>query len=803
MKLTATVLFALLLTNYGIVAQTRVDFHMMPAVSTSPLDPAFSPDGTHLVFAMRGDIWKVPITGGQAEAITKGPAYYFEPRLSPDGSRLALVTDIAGNLDIGLIGPNGGAVKRVTTNSAADLQPTWNPSGKSLYFTTRRNGNLDIYRLDVSTGSVSAVVATNRNEFQPAISPDGTKLAYISSVEGRNGSGGIWIKPLPSGEPSLVHYEETSYRVKPEWSHDGSVLYYSSDAAGSNDIAAVPSIGGNRVRLTEDELDEIDPAISPDGSIIAFVSNHRGPSQLYTLSSSGGARSVWKPVNIKTRKPLFQTGVLRGVVTGPEGSVVPARLMVNASDGRSYSEDGAFHRMVPSTKTHYQHTSGSFNIEVPTGKVTVEAMRGFEYLPARQSLDIVAGKTTEVNLQLKRIVNPMSRGWYSGDMHVHDLHEGRFGLTQEGFFHQVVADDLHVTNALIHMDGTKLMGRWEDLSGEPYQLSNKNYILRYSQEFRGSFGHVALIGVNNFIMPFIGGAANTPYAADVLKIRHIDSVHSQGGIAGFVHPYNSQVNTPEDAGTADIPVHVALGKGDFYDVVSIASLERDSSSVYEKLLNSGFRIAATGGTDNFSDVWYDPSGGTARTYAQIKGPLRFESWISAVKAGRTFATNGPLLFLEVDGRSPGDEIALTAQDPDSFQVKVELASIAPVDFVEVIVNGEVVHTWVPKSDELTEQFRTNIKVPNSGWVSARAIGGVSRFVGDAFAFALTSPVHIIRDEIIYTSAKDAQFLLDSVDSLWKRVEARNTWQNETQKKTYYEAILKARSTYQSIINAKR
>ncbi len=63
----------------------RVEKHMLPAVSTGPLDPAWSPDGKWIAFSMRGDIWKVPSAGGQAIALTQGPAYYFEPVWSPDG----------------------------------------------------------------------------------------------------------------------------------------------------------------------------------------------------------------------------------------------------------------------------------------------------------------------------------------------------------------------------------------------------------------------------------------------------------------------------------------------------------------------------------------------------------------------------------------------------------------------------------------------------------------------------------------------------------------------------------------------
>ena len=68
----------------------RVERHMLPSVTTGPLDPAWSPDGRWIAFSMRGDIWKVPAEGGTSVALTKGPAWHFEPAWSPDGKRIAL-----------------------------------------------------------------------------------------------------------------------------------------------------------------------------------------------------------------------------------------------------------------------------------------------------------------------------------------------------------------------------------------------------------------------------------------------------------------------------------------------------------------------------------------------------------------------------------------------------------------------------------------------------------------------------------------------------------------------------------------
>jgi len=814
---------------------TRVEFHLLPPVSTGPMDPAWSPDGHWIAFSMRGDIWKVPAEGGEAIALTQGPDYHFEPAWSRDGSRVALSYEIDDDLEIGIVDADGGPVQRVTHNSGYDVQPVW-AADDLLLFASRRGSGFDIFgafpvsAADVANRSFSVgpVVGGRGNQYQPSVSPDGASLAFVAAAPGTLGSGGIWTQRLAwdgeagletGDEAHLVQAEQTSYRAEPRWSADGTAIFYSSDTAGSNDIAVIPAQGGNRVRLTEVPSDEFGVAVSPDGTRIAFVSNHDGPTRLYTMAAGGGPRSSWRAVEITARRSRTPTGVLRGRVVDETGATTPARIMLSASDGRAYTEDGGFHRKAWANNTHYQHTDGTFEIEVPAGPLTVDAMRGFEYAPVSATTEVPAGGSADVTLRLGRIGDgdPLFEdGWYSSDMHTHDLHEGRFGLTQEMFFRQLEADDVRVTNALIHMDGTKLMGRGDDRTGEPYRLSTDNRILYYTQEFRGSYGHVALLGLQRFIMPLIGGARGTPYAADVLKLEHIDAAYEQGGIAGFVHPYNGPVDTPQRAAAADIPVHVALGRGDFFDVISIASREFESAEIYYRLLNCGFRLAATGGTDNFSDVWLDPSGGTARTYVHVDGapPLTFGAWLDAVRAQRTFGTSGPLLFLKVDHESlgaadqllePGDELRIGSEASRTFNVGISIASIVPLDRVELIVNGEIAHTWEAAeyarvAGNFTWAASASIELPGSGWIAARAIGPPSKYVGDNSPFAHTSPVYIVRDGVTFTSAEDAQFLLDTINVLRERVVQRDSWNTPEERAAYLGGIDEARAVYQRIID---
>ena len=758
--------------RYGL--STRVELHMLPAVTSGPLDPSWHPDGSALAYSMRGDIWIQRIGTDHAQAITQGPGYHFEPAWSPDGEWLALVVDTDGQLDIAVVRSDGSEFRRLTSDFSVDVQPAWTPDGRFIVFASAQGRDFDIVRYDLATGAVRTLAGGRGNQFQPAPSPDGLTLAFIAGVTGRLGSGGLWTIPIGGGEPTLVHYEETSYRAAPTWVPDGSALVFASDVAGSYDLATVPSEGGNRVRLTTEPLDEFAPTVSPDGRLVAFVGNQDGPTALWVTSRFGGRSEAWQPITPTRLSPLYETAILRGRVLGPDGSVVPARIQILGSDGRGYVPADAFHRVSPANEIHYFHSTGEFEVMVPAGDVRVEALRGFEWIPADETISAPADRTATVELRMERLSDPSQSNWVSGDTHVHDLHEGRYGLSQEEFFDQLRADDLHITNDLIHMDGTKIMGRWGDLTGEDYPGSTDGYVLRYTQEFRGSFGHVGLLGVHEFIMPLIGGTSGSPYPADGLKLMYLDSIRALGGIGGFMHPYtvgSETAGTPEWAAQSDIPIHTILGRGDFYDMVSIASDELASADMYYHMLNVGVRLPATGGTDNFSNVWRDPSGGTARTYARLDGPISWRTWIEAVRAGRTIATNGPLLFARVDGQEPGSELSSRR----SVTVEVDLATIAPVEVIEIIVDGEVAHTIAVRDGEHQLTVEESIPVAGSRWVAVRARGGKARYSGDSYTFAHTTPVYFTDAPPNGASRASADFLAAVIEEIWRRVDQRDAW----------------------------
>jgi TolB protein len=349
------------------------------------------------------------------------------------------------------------------------------------------------------------------------------------------------------------------------------------------------------------------------------------------------------------------------------------------------------------------------------------------------------------------------------------------------------------------MDGTRLMGRWDDLTGKPHPLSTRDHVLQYGEEFRGSLGHIALLGISRYVLPFTSGSPNTPYAQPELDDRYLDAAREQGGIAGFLHPYNRAAEAPSGYAGTLIAVDAALGKGDFYDIGALVSDELASSEFYYRLLNCGFRIAATSGTDNFSDVWRDPPPGADRTYVRVEGPLSLRTWMEGIKVQRTFGTTGPLVFFTVNGKGPGEEVALGSAEPTAVQVKAEAVSIAPMEKLEVIVNGRIAHTTGPSSNPQRIAVDDAIVVPDGGWVAIRVTGASSRYVSDSYAFAQTSPVYVVRDGKRWTSADDARFLGEVVDAIWTRVDGpRARWRTPAERDRFKAAIDRARSVYLEI-----
>ena len=152
-----------------------------------------SPDGKRIAFDMLGDIYELPIEGGEARALASGLAWDMQPRYSPDGKWIAFTSDRAGGDNLWIMDASGGGTRQITKETFRLLNnPVWHPSGRYVagrkHFTTRRSlgtGEIWLYSLDGGEGVM--LVKRPSEEFQkelgePAFSPDGKYVYYSQNV---------------------------------------------------------------------------------------------------------------------------------------------------------------------------------------------------------------------------------------------------------------------------------------------------------------------------------------------------------------------------------------------------------------------------------------------------------------------------------------------------------------------------------------------------------------------------------------------------------------------------------------------
>jgi hypothetical protein len=429
---------------------------------------------------------------------------------------------------------------------------------------------------------------------------------------------------------------------------------------------------------------------------------------------------------------------------------------------------------------------------------TVLATRGLEYAPVRRVVEVVAGRPAEARIRLERLADFPAKGWWSGDMHVHMNYGGAYRNDPAHLRAQAEAEDLHVVEDLI----VNKEQRIPDVAlfrADLDPVSTAATLVKHDQEYHTSWwGHTGLLGLkDHLILPDYAGYADTAAASlfpDNATI--MDLAHAQGAISGYVHPFDPPMPDPAAADplTSGLPVDVALGKADYMEIVGFSD-HRVTADVWYRLLNCGFRLPAGSGTDamaNYASL-RGPVG-MNRVFARAGAKLDYGAWIAAIKAGRTLATNGPLLSFAVDGREAGDEIRLPAGRV--VTARVSLRSIVPVENLEVVGNGVVVAS-VPLSGDRTRADGTvNLTVEKSGWYTLRAWSSeASEPVLDIYPFATTSPIYVTVDGKPVRSGTDAKYFSAWIDRVAAAAAAHGGWNDAKEKSEVLSRLDAAKAVF--------
>jgi TolB protein len=798
----------------------------LPQLTTGPSAVAWFADSRTLVYSMAGSLWKQNLNSAVAEQLTAGPGYDYQHDCSPDGHWVVYVSYHKDAMELWALNLETRQSRPLTSSGAVNVEPRFSPDGKRIAFvSTSYQGHFHIFLADFRGGeltNVERLTGENRSnlaryyysefdhEISPAWSPDGSELVFVSNRGHIYGTGGFWrMKAERGAEMREIHYEETAWKARPDFSPDGKRIVYASYLGQAwHQLWILPSEGGDAFPLSYGDFDNLNPRWSPDGGKIAFISNRAGNTSLWIQEIPGGAQT---PLVARQRRYLRSMVRISIAVLDPGGHPTAARVSVVGEDGRAYAPEDAwmhaddnFVRSERSFEAHYFHTLGKALVEAPAGHITVEAMKGFEYRPARHSLVLATGEAANVTIRLEPLtLPPDAHGrWVSGDVHVHMNYGGAYRNTPAHLVSQAAAENLSIVENLI-VNKEQRIPDIAYFSTKSDSTSNAPPLVFTGQEFHTSYwGHLGLLNLTrNFLIPAYAGYPGTAAASLFPSNAQVaDLAHAQHALVGYAHPFDAVPDPARDASLTDeLPVDVALGKVDYIEVVGFSE-HKSTAEVWYRLLNLGFHLPAAGGTDalaNFASL-RGPVG-LNRVYAKVQqGRLDISSWLDSLKQGHTFATNGPLLGLALGGKEVGEELRLPVGG-NRVPFKAWLRSIVPLDHLQLVCNGAVAEDLKLNPDHQSADLQGSIPVSRTGWCLLRAWADKPESpVLDLYPYATTGPLYVKVGASSAKSVEDAAYFIAWIDRLVKSSASNQAWNTEAEKASVLNLLEQARAVYQGL-----
>jgi TolB protein len=796
----------------------------LPQLTTGPSSAAWTADSRSLVYSMAGSLWEQRLESTAAQQLTDGPGYDYQPDCSSDGRWVVYASYQRDAIELWSLDVQTKKTRQLTSGGAVNVEPRLSPDGKRLAFvSTLYKGHFHIFVADFSDGqlkNVQRLTGETRSElpryyysqFDHEISPvwsrDGSEILFVSNRGHIYGTGGFWrMKAQPGAEAHEIHYEETAWKARPDFSPDGKRLVYASYLGQQwHQLWVMPSQGGDAFPLSYGDFDNVAPRWSPDGKRIAFISNRGGNTSLWTQEVLGGAQAQ---VIAKERHSLKPTGQLGITVLAANGRPSPARIFVTGEDGRAYAPDDAwmhaddnFVRSERPFEAHYFHSAATSELTLPAGTAEVGVMKGFEYGFEKKRVLISPGRRSNLTIYLKPISLPKDSHsqWVSGDVHVHMNYGGAYRDTPKHLVDQAAAENLSIVEDLV-VNKEQRIPDIAYFSTKPDPASTGTNLLLHSQEYHTSYwGHLGLLNLTrNFLIPGYAAYPNTA-AASLFPPNAVvaDVAHEQQAVVGYVHPYDSIPDPAKDESpTHELPVDVALGKVDYIEVMGFSD-HKSTAAVWYRLLNCGFHLPTAAGTDamaNYASL-RGPVG-MNRVYVNIPaGPLDIRTWLVSLKRGRTFATNGPLLRFTLGGRELGDELRLPAGD-NKVKFTASLHSIVPIDHLQIICNGQVARDLKLNANRTSADVEDTIPISRSGWCLLRAWSEKPEYpVLDVYPYATTSPIYVTVAGSPLKPAEDAAYFVAWIDRMIDAANSNKDWNTEAEKKAVLSLLSYARSIYE-------
>ena len=501
------------------------------------------------------------------------------------------------------------------------------------------------------------------------------------------------------------------------------------------------------------------------------------------------------------------------------GQPIAARVRLTDSRGNDIVPLGHPSELAPDAQQgdvrfqskRFAYVDGNFSVDPKSLPLRYQVIKGYEFVIAEGEISSSVLRDGAISIPLSRWSSLAGRGWFSGDNHIHHVSPKTCRLEMD-------AEDLDVANILTS-DFTLDQAEFE---GGLNRFSSRRRLIYVNQEFRNNhLGHMCLLNLKRLVEP-----VKTMQPHDYpLHLRVCDETHAQGGYVSWAH-------FPSWPGV-ESPLDIAMEKLDGIEILCVLDprafpifmqklvpeLEANHGlHLWYRYLNCGFRLAATAGTDKMTTF---VTVGANRVYALVDGEFTYQNWIAALKQGRTFVTNSPVLTFTVNGHDPGATLHLDSGKERVAKAHAVAESQIPYDRLEIVANGIVVAQATPSGPRHFAEIHLEHKVDRSCWLAARVCEDMDGYrkrgvdfqnvhvpqgtrLSDYYGtrrpetvFAHSSPVYLIRDGAPIRSWEDAEYFVRYIDNAIHWLDTEAKFARPADKQASKDAFAQGRAVYQA------